>query len=159
MQVSNTSDHTDIRPANSASDSAVISFDPAKDPAAVTLTPAAATHLAQSLAKQSAEAVRLGVTESGCNGYMYDLSFAETIDAQDHRYEFPLAQTQTRANHARARASVILVVSKQALPLVQGTQIDYVTEGLNSALKFRNPNADTHCGCGESFSVSAPEDV
>lgn len=43
--------------------------------------------------------------------------------------------------------------SIEALPLVRGTEIDLVVEGLNSVLKFRNPNAQVECGCGESFGV------
>ncbi len=129
---------------SAASASAVVSFDPATDPAAIDVSPAAATHLHKSLEKNAAQAVRLGVSESGCNGYMYELSFAESANADDHRYEF---------------ADLTVVVAPQDLPLVQGTQIDYITEGLNSTLKFANPNADAHCGCGESFSVSSPTDA
>jgi len=134
----------------------VVAFDPAKDPAAVVLTNAAAQHLSKTLQTSEATAVRLGVTESGCNGYMYDLSFAEQVESEDHRYEFPLGPKEISEGMANV---ITVVVSRADLPLVQGTQIDYVTEGLNSALKFVNPNADTHCGCGESFSVSAPEEV
>ena len=135
----------------------VVAFDPAKDPAAVVLTTAAARHLSKTLQTSDATAVRLGVTESGCNGYMYDLSFADQVESEDHRYEFPLG---TDATEEKGATNIItVVVSRHDLPLVQGTEIDYVTEGLNSALKFANPNADTHCGCGESFSVSAPEEV
>lgn len=123
-----------------------MSFDPATDPAAVQLTPAAARHLSKALTRNAAEAVRLGVTESGCNGYMYELSYAASIDEADHQYQFATDEPP----------AVTVVVAPTDLPLVQGTEIDYVTEGLNSALKFANPNADTHCGCGESFSVSAP---
>jgi Fe-S cluster assembly protein SufA/iron-sulfur cluster assembly protein len=46
-----------------------------------------------------------------------------------------------------------LHVSKDAIALLRGTEIDCVKEGLNSVLKFRNPNAEAECGCGESFSV------
>lgn len=134
---------------NTSSTNAVISFDPATDPAAITVSAAAASHLHRSLAKNAAHAVRLGVSESGCNGYMYELSFAETTNDDDHRYEFAVDDA----------VELSVVVAPQDLPLVQGTQIDYITEGLNSTLKFANPNADTHCGCGESFSVSAPADV
>jgi len=136
----------------------VVAFDPAKDPAAVELTAAAAGHLSKTLQSTQATAVRLGVTESGCNGYMYELSFADQIAADDHRYEFPLNPAPNPETDNKT-ASITVVVSQQDLPLVQGTEIDYVTEGLNSALKFANPNADTHCGCGESFSVSAPDEV
>ncbi len=139
----------------------VVAFDPAKDPAAVVLTTAAARHLSKTLQTSDATAVRLGVTESGCNGYMYDLSFADQVESEDHRYEFPLGQDENDGNKKDDAVTNIItvVVSRQDLPLVQGTEIDYVTEGLNSALKFANPNADTHCGCGESFSVSAPDEV
>jgi len=132
----------------------VVAFDPAKDPAAVVLTAAAANHLSKTLQTTKATAVRLGVTESGCNGYMYELSFAEEVANEDHRYDFPVDDSSKDDSTA-----ITVVVSQQDLPLVQGTEIDYVTEGLNSALKFANPNADTHCGCGESFSVSAPDEI
>jgi len=46
-----------------------------------------------------------------------------------------------------------LYVSETDLPLVRGTEVDYVIEGLNGTLKFKNPNAESHCGCGESFSI------
>jgi Fe-S cluster assembly iron-binding protein IscA len=37
--------------------------------------------------------------------------------------------------------------------VLQGTTVDYVREGLNFLLKFENPNAQDHCGCGESFNI------
>lgn len=40
-----------------------------------------------------------------------------------------------------------------ALAMINGTEIDYVKEGLNSFYKFRNPNVTGECGCGESFTV------
>jgi len=130
----------------------VASFDPATDPVAINVGPAAAAHLHKSLAGHAADAVRLGVSESGCNGYMYELSFAESANPDDHRYHFDVAAEPSEA-------ALTVVVAPIDLPLVQGTQIDYVTEGLNSALKFANPNAEAHCGCGESFSISAPDDA
>ena len=41
----------------------------------------------------------------------------------------------------------------QDLALVDGTEIDMVTQGLNSALIFKNSNATSYCGCGESFAL------
>ena len=49
---------------------------------------------------------------------------------------------------------VKVYVAASMLPLVQGTEIDYVREGINAALKFKNPHAENECGCGESFSVA-----
>jgi len=125
------------------------SFDPATDQLAVTVTPRARAHLARMLVQEGAHAVRLGANESGCNGYMYELTYAtfdgssSTPDAgqSDHRFE--------------VGDGLLVIVRRSELPLVQGTRIDYVTEGLNSTLKFTNPNADTHCGCGESFSIAS----
>ncbi|MEM7000976.1 MAG: hypothetical protein AAF529_09320, partial [Pseudomonadota bacterium] len=44
--------------------------------------------------------------------------------------------------------------------MILGTEIDMITEGLNSAMVFKNPNATSYCGCGESFAVGgAPEEL
>jgi len=44
-------------------------------------------------------------------------------------------------------------VPLQAMPFVDGTELDYVREGLNQIFKFNNPKAQHACGCGESFGV------
>ena len=111
---------------------------------AITMTLAAQRHVRRQLVKQEARALLLGVSESGCNGFKYDLSFlASLVSLEDDlatakRFEFD---------------DVTVFVENADWPLVRGTQIDYVTEGLNSALAFKNPNATAECGCGESFSV------
>ena len=48
---------------------------------------------------------------------------------------------------------VCLLVDAKSLPMVDGTQLDWVREGLNEGFKFNNPNATASCGCGESFAV------
>ncbi len=48
---------------------------------------------------------------------------------------------------------VQVLVEARSLPLVDGTQLDWVREGLNEGFKFSNPNAAAVCGCGESFTV------
>ena len=49
---------------------------------------------------------------------------------------------------------VDIYVSREHLPMVNGTEIDFVTQGVNSMFEFRNPNATAECGCGESFTVA-----
>ena len=108
---------------------------------AITMTPAAQRHVRRQLAKEQAQSLLLGVSESGCNGFKYDLSFIQRQDgamAAARRFEFD---------------DVTVFVEDANWPLVRGIEIDYVTEGLNSALAFNNPNATAECGCGESFSV------
>jgi iron-sulfur cluster assembly protein len=48
---------------------------------------------------------------------------------------------------------VNVIVDRESLKLIDGTEIDFVKQGLNEAFKFRNPNVRGECGCGESFSV------
>ena len=110
-------------------------------PRDISVTDAAQVHITEQLKNSGASQVRLGVKESGCNGFMYTLDFVDAPDAQDLAIEV--------TNNLR------LVVSKKDIALVGGTEIDLVTEGLNTALRFKNPNAESHCGCGESFSITS----
>lgn len=105
----------------------------------VTLTEAAAEQIKTMLAAQPGSVgLRMGVTESGCSGLSYDMDLADTIADSDAVFE----------SHG-----VKVVVDKAALTALEGTQLDYVAEGLNRLFKFNNPNAKNACGCGESFSV------
>ncbi len=117
-------------------------FDPA-ELSTITVTAAARMHIRKQLLREGADALRLGITESGCNGYMYELSYLTGDGVDGRSFEFD---------------DVTVVVAEGDWDLVQGTTIDYVTEGLNSALVFKNPNAAAECGCGESFSVADPQD-
>jgi iron-sulfur cluster assembly accessory protein len=111
------------------------------DPKAIIVTEAARAHLRAQIAGSGRSFLRLGVKESGCNGYMYTLDYIDEPSAAD------LA--------CQVDDSVTVYVSTEDLPMVQGTEVDYVTEGLNTSLKFKNPNAAAYCGCGESFAVAA----
>ena len=48
---------------------------------------------------------------------------------------------------------VKVVVDGKSLQFLDGTQLDFVKEGLNEGFKFTNPNVKDECGCGESFHV------
>lgn len=107
----------------------------------ITLTPAAIQHMATAVSQQEgATAVRLSVKPSGCSGYMYDMELVSEPQADDI------------VLHPADNLEVY--VDKESLPVLQGTELDYVKQGLNSILQFRNPNATAECGCGESFSVT-----
>lgn len=108
------------------------------DPVRISVTDAAQAHIAGQVARSGRRYLRLGVTESGCNGYMYTLDYIDTPDGDDERF---------------AVGDIEIYVHREELPLVLGTEIDYVVDGLNASLKFRNPHAASYCGCGESFSV------
>jgi len=111
------------------------------DPRAIIVTDAARAHLRGQIATSGHPFLRLGVKESGCNGFMYTLDYIDAPASGD------LA--------CQVDEAVTVYVSAADLPMVRGTEVDYVTEGLNSSLKFKNPNAAAYCGCGESFAVAS----
>jgi iron-sulfur cluster assembly accessory protein len=115
----------------------VETFDPSK--LDLTVTPSALKHLKGFSERANGKSVRLWLKESGCTGYMYELDLVDEALDGDHSYQYD---------------SLTLYVAKEATTMLNGTTIDYVTEGLNSQLKFNNPNVTAMCGCGESFSVS-----
>lgn len=106
----------------------------------VSMTDAAIAHVRKQLAKNSQMAgIRLGVKKSGCSGFKYDIEFIEQADADDVSVS--------------VADDVVLYITADAAAVVKGTEIDFSKEGLNSTIKFNNPNAKDLCGCGESFSV------
>lgn len=113
------------------------------DPSAaaeVSMTEAALKHVRKMLQKNgNMNGVRLGVKKSGCSGFKYDIEFVEQAEAGDHAIN--LAD------------DITLYIADDARAYVRGTVIDFTKEGLNSTIRFNNPNAKDMCGCGESFSV------
>ena len=106
---------------------------------AISLTDSAATRVLNYLDKRDDSiGLRLGVTKTGCSGYSYVINYAESIDASDIVFE---------------DKGVKVVVDPDALQLIDGTEVDFVKNGLNEAFSFRNPNISGECGCGESFNV------
>jgi iron-sulfur cluster assembly protein len=106
---------------------------------AISLTPSAARRVRNHLEKRgSGVGLRLGVTQTGCSGYSYVINYAEEIDPADIVFE---------------DQGVKVVVDPEALALIDGTEVDFVKNGLNEAFSFRNPNISGECGCGESFNV------
>ena len=106
---------------------------------AISLTPSAAERVQSYLVKRGkGVGLRLGVTQTGCSGYSYVINYADEIDAADIVFE---------------DKGVKVIVDPDALPLIDGTEVDFVKSGLNEAFSFRNPNISGECGCGESFNV------
>ena len=107
---------------------------------AIELTQDAAQHVQSMLAKRGhGLGLRLGVRKSGCSGYAYVVDYADDIGEEDVVFE----------SHA-----VKVVVDKASLPSLDGMQIHYTRNNiLNQGFEFNNPNVQSMCGCGESFSV------
>ena len=106
---------------------------------AVTITEPAAAHIQKCLQERgSGEGLRVKVKPSGCSGYSYVLDFADEIASGDHVFQ---------------QHDVKVIVDPEALDILDGSEVDFVTQGLNSFFRFNNPNVKDECGCGESFNV------
>ncbi|HEX6995020.1 MAG TPA: iron-sulfur cluster assembly protein IscA [Gammaproteobacteria bacterium] len=106
---------------------------------AISLTENAARRVKSYLEKRGrGVGLRIGVKRTGCSGWAYMIDYADEIDANDVVFD---------------DGDVKVIVDSKSLELIDGTEVDFVKEGLNEAFKFRNPNVKGECGCGESFSV------
>ena len=104
----------------------------------IKLTDSAARRVRNYLEKDGGAALRLGVRKTGCSGWAYTVSLAGSILPEDLVFE---------------DNGVTVVVHPDSLPYLDGSQIDFVADGLNRTFQFDNPNATDECGCGESFTI------
>ena len=106
---------------------------------AISLTPAAADRVRNFLAARGQGlGLRLGVRKTGCSGFAYVVDYADATRPDDLVFE----------DHG-----VRVFVDPQSLATIDGTEVDFVKQGLNESFKFRNPQTKAECGCGESFTV------
>ncbi len=106
----------------------------------VSMTDSALEYVRKQLAASpNAKGIMLGVKKSGCSGFKYDLQLAKELAGNE--------------SVIQVSSDIVMYVTAQALPYVNGTEIDYAKQGLNSSMVFNNPNAKDECGCGESFNV------
>jgi iron-sulfur cluster assembly protein len=105
----------------------------------ITLTDMAANHVRKYIDRRGkGVGLRLAVKTSGCSGLAYALEFADEATPDDFSFE---------------SKGVIVFVDPKSLAFLDGTELDYVREGLNEGFKFSNPNVKDQCGCGESFQI------
>jgi iron-sulfur cluster assembly protein len=106
---------------------------------ALSLTDSAADRVRTHLLKRGTGlGLRVGIKKTGCSGFAYVVNYADEILPDDVVFE----------DHG-----VKVIVDRVSLPLIDGTIVDFVKQGLNEAFRFQNPKAKGECGCGESFNV------
>ncbi len=106
---------------------------------AITLTENAAKQIQAQLAKRGKGlGLRVGVKKVGCSGFAYTFDYADEVRAGDQFFESHSAK---------------VVVDADSLSFLDGSRLDFVKEGFKRVFKFENPNVDSTCGCGESFSL------
>jgi iron-sulfur cluster assembly protein len=110
---------------------------------AITLTEDAAKQIQRQLAKRGKGlGLRVGVKKVGCSGFAYTFDYADEVRPGDELFE---------AHEAK------VLVDGESLSILDGSRVDFVKEGLKQMFKFDNPNVDSTCGCGESFSLKVTE--
>jgi iron-sulfur cluster assembly protein len=107
---------------------------------ALGITEKAATQVKQLMRAQGLDNVylRMGVKGGGCSGLSYSLEFDSEVGPHDKKFEIDGVQ---------------VVCDTKSYLYLNGTTLDYVTEGLTGGFTFSNPNAKSSCGCGTSFSA------
>ncbi|MBD1390336.1 iron-sulfur cluster assembly protein IscA [Neiella sp. HB171785] len=106
---------------------------------AVTMTDAAADRVSAFLSNRGKGlGLRLGVRTTGCSGLAYVLEFVDELEDGDEVFE----------THG-----LKIIIDGKSLVYLNGTELDFVKEGLNEGFQFNNPNVKDECGCGESFTV------
>jgi iron-sulfur cluster insertion protein len=107
---------------------------------ALSMTPAAAARVQELLREENAPGLmlRLAISGGGCSGFSYGFSLDGERTADDRVFEF----------HGTK-----LVVDETSLDLLKGSQIDYVDDLMAKSFRITNPNAQSTCGCGTSFSL------
>ena len=106
---------------------------------AITLTESAASRITLFLENRNKGiGLRLGVRTTGCSGMAYVLEFVDDLNEEDTVFE---------------EKGVKIIIDAKSLVYLDGTELDYVKNGLNEGFEFNNPNSKNECGCGESFTV------
>jgi len=82
--------------------------------------------------------LRTFVQGGGCSGFQYGFTFDEEKNEDD--FEFPVDK-------------FTVLIDSMSMTYMQGAVIDYVEELMGSQFTIKNPNAQTTCGCGSSFTV------
>ncbi len=106
----------------------------------MTLTDKAASRVRSLISQSDGEilGLRIGITNTGCNGLSYTMDYAK-----DSRNDDAVVDN----------GDFKLLIDNDAIQYVSGTEMDWLEEGLESRFTFENPNEKGRCGCGSSFHV------
>jgi len=108
--------------------------------------------------------LRVGVKGGGCSGFSYLLDLTEVQKETDELWEFsytrrpdPKAASAQGGGVATATGAepftVRVICDPKSYLYLNGTTIDFKDEIMGRGFVFNNPNANSTCGCGSSFSA------
>ncbi len=105
----------------------------------VTLSERAENQLKHLIEEQDKQGygLRVYIQGGGCSGMSYGMEFDDEVQYGDEVWE---------------KDGVQLIIDKFSLKYIDGSEIDYVEEGLmGGSFQVKNPQAKATCGCGQSF--------
>lgn len=107
----------------------------------ITITDSAVVKLKEILAEEQDPKmkVRMFVQGGGCSGFQYGF----TLDDQGAQED----------DFVIEKDGVELLVDAMSSQYVQGAEVDWQESAMGAQFAIKNPNAQTTCGCGSSFSV------
>jgi len=82
--------------------------------------------------------VRIAVSEGGCAGYSYEMTYVDNVIPNDELID---------------EGDVKVFIDPAAIMFLLGSTMDFKSDKFKSGFVFINPNETERCGCGESFSV------
>lgn len=106
----------------------------------ITINPSAISKITELLKEENNPKLKLRtfVQGGGCSGFQYGFTFDEEQNEDDFIIE---------------EGGVMVLVDSMSMQYLQGSVIDYKDDLMGSSFSINNPNAETTCGCGSSFSV------
>ena len=106
----------------------------------ITISESASNKIADILAEENNPAIhlRMFVQGGGCSGFSYGFTLDEEINEDD--WQIPAGNTT-------------ILVDSMSAQYLQGAEVNYVEELMGAGFKINNPQAQSTCGCGSSFSV------
>ena len=107
--------------------------------AMIQVTHSAATWIHEQLSRRGkGRGVRLGVAPAGCTGFKYIMEFVDQENEEDYIVQ---------------KKGLLFFIDPRSREVLQGSVVEFKTEGMNSGLEIINPNTRDKCGCGESFNI------
>lgn len=106
----------------------------------INITENAKTKITDLLSEENDPTVKLRafVQGGGCAGFSYGFTFDEEQNEDD--FEFPVGDFK-------------VLIDAMSMQYLQGASIDYKEDLMGASFSITNPNAQSTCGCGSSFSV------
>lgn len=121
---------------------------------AITCTDQAAQRIGELMLEEANEnlKLRINITGGGCSGFQYGFAFVEKVGDDDDMTEKTITLSEGKT------VTIKILVDPLSLMYLSGAEVDYIENLQGARFTIKNPNAETTCSCGSSFSLDPKED-